>query len=134
MRSLNNLATNRSWTTDTGEKKEDAEFHNIVAWNKLGELCSQLLKKGRKVYLEGRLSTKAWTAQDGQQRKSTEIVIDDMIILDSLGRRTEDESVSEPVESTVAKAPAKKARKQESDDENNTTSSDASVSPDDIPF
>src|SRR5260221_14698687 len=69
------LATNRSWTTDTGEKKEDTEFHNIVAWNKLGELCSQLLKKGRKVYVEGRLSTKAWTGQDGQQRKTTEVVI-----------------------------------------------------------
>jgi single-strand DNA-binding protein len=52
------LATNRSWTTETGEKKEEAEFHRIVAWNKLAELCSQFLTKGKKVYLEGRLSTK----------------------------------------------------------------------------
>lgn len=77
------VATNRSWTTQTGETKEDTEFHKIVAWNKLGELCSQLLTKGRKVYVEGRLSTHAWTGQDGTQRSSTEIVIDDMIILDS---------------------------------------------------
>lgn len=77
------LATNRSWTTQTGETKEDTEFHRIVAWNKLGELCSQLLTKGRKIYVEGRLSTHSWTGQDGVQRTSTEIVIEDMIILDS---------------------------------------------------
>lgn len=77
------LATNRSWTTDTGERKEDTEFHRIVAWNKLAELCSQLCTKGRKVYVEGRLSTRTWAGQDGQQRTTTEIVIDDMILLDS---------------------------------------------------
>jgi len=76
------LATNRSWTTDTGEKHEETEFHRIVSWNKLAELCSQFLVKGRKVYVEGRLSTRSWTAQDGQQRSATEVVIDDMILLD----------------------------------------------------
>jgi single-strand DNA-binding protein len=76
------LATNRQWTTDSGEKKEDAEFHRIVAWNKLAEICSQLLVKGRKVYVEGRLQTRSWTGQDGGQRQTTEIVINDMIILD----------------------------------------------------
>lgn len=77
------LATNRSWTTDAGEKREDAEFHRVVAWNKLAELCSQLLFKGRKVYVEGRLQTRSWTSQDGSQRQTTEIVIEEMIILDS---------------------------------------------------
>ena len=77
------IATNRQWTTESGEKKEDTEFHRIVAWNKLAELCSQLLTKGRKVYVEGRLQTRSWQGQDGAQRSSTEIVIDDMIILDS---------------------------------------------------
>src|ERR1700756_969937 len=67
------LATNRSWTTDTGEKHEETEFHSIVAWNKLGELCSQFLVKGRKVYVEGRLSTRTWTGQDNQQRTTTEV-------------------------------------------------------------
>lgn len=76
------LATNRQWTTETGEKKEDAEFHRLVAWNKLAEICSQLLKKGRKIYVEGRLQTRSWTGQDGAQRTTTEIVINDMIILD----------------------------------------------------
>ena len=77
------LATNRQWATDSGEKKEDAEFHRLVAWNKLAEICSQLLKKGRKIYVEGRLQTRSWTGQDGNQRTTTEIVISDMIILDS---------------------------------------------------
>lgn len=77
------LATNRQWTTQSGETKEDTEFHRIVSWNKLAELCSQLLAKGRKVYVEGRLATHTWTGQDGLQRTTTEIVIDDMIILDS---------------------------------------------------
>lgn len=77
------LATNRQWTTESGDKKEDAEFHRIVAWNKLAELCAQLLAKGRKVYVEGRLQTRRWTGRDGVERITTEIVISDMIILDS---------------------------------------------------
>lgn len=77
------LATNRSWVTDAGEKKEETEFHRVVAWNKLAELCSQLLAKGRKIYVEGRLRTSAWQAADGSQRTTTEIVIEDMILLDS---------------------------------------------------
>lgn len=79
------LATNRGWVTDTGEKKEEAEFHKVVAWNKLAEICSQLLGKGRRVYIEGRLSTRSWQGQDGAQRQTTEIVAGDMIILDSRG-------------------------------------------------
>src|SRR3989304_4650372 len=77
------LATNRKWTTESGEKKEETEFHRVVAWNKLAELCSQLLAKGRKIYVEGRLRTNTWQAQDGTQRSTTEVVIEDMIILDS---------------------------------------------------
>lgn len=88
------LATNRSWTTQTGETKEDTEFHRIVSWNKLAELCAQLLAKGRKVYVEGRLSTHAWTGQDGAQRTSTEIVIEDMIILDSKRPLKEGEQIT----------------------------------------
>jgi single-strand DNA-binding protein len=76
------IATNRSWTTESGEKRDEADFHNIVAWNKLAEICVQLLKKGRKVYVEGRLSTRSWQAQDGTQKQRTEIVINDMVILD----------------------------------------------------
>ncbi len=77
------LATNRTWVTENSEKKEDTEFHRIVAWNKLAELCSQLIFKGRKVFVEGRLQTREWTGKDGGSRQVTEIVISDMIILDN---------------------------------------------------
>lgn len=86
------IATNRSWTTDTGEKKEEADFHRLVAWNKLAEICGQLLKKGRKVYVEGRLSTRSWQDKDGQTKYMTEVVLSDMILLDS--KPTEDSPVS----------------------------------------
>lgn len=79
------IATNRNWTTDTGEKKEEADFTRVVAWNKLAEICGQLLKKGRKVYVEGRLSTRSYQDKDGQTRYVTEVVISDMILLDSKG-------------------------------------------------
>lgn len=77
------LATNRQWTTPDGETREDVEFHNIVAWRKLAEICAQILSKGRKVYLSGRLQTRDWTGDDGVKRYRTEVVIDEMIALDS---------------------------------------------------
>jgi single-strand DNA-binding protein len=76
------IATNREWKVD-GENKQQTDYHNIVAWQKLGELCAQLLKKGTKVYVEGRIQNREWDGQDGQKVKRTEIVIEDMIILDS---------------------------------------------------
>jgi single-strand DNA-binding protein len=82
------LATNRGWTTATGEIKEDVQYHRIVAWQKLAELCAQLLKKGRKVYLEGRIVYRTYTGKDGQERQSTEIIMSDFIVFDD--RRTGD--------------------------------------------
>lgn len=79
------VATNRQWTTDAGEKKEDVEFHRVVSWNKLAEICAQLLKKGRKVYVEGRLQTSSWTGDDDVKRTKTEIVASEMIVLDFRG-------------------------------------------------
>ena len=76
------LATNRSWTpSDGGEKQEKVEYHNIVAWSKLAEICGQLLHKGDKVYVEGRLQTREWKSDDDQERKITEVVIDNMMLL-----------------------------------------------------
>lgn len=140
------LATNRSWTTDTGEKHEETEFHRIVAWNKLAELCSQFLTKGRKVYVEGRLATRSWQGQDGQQRSQTEIVIDDMILLDSGGaRRPTEEATSTPAREEVSdeaetaptpkpeKKPAPKDEKKEEPQEEKGEA-DEEVTADDIPF
>jgi single-strand DNA-binding protein len=82
------LATNRSWLPEgASERREETEFHRIVAWSKLADLCAQLLYKGVKVFVEGRLQTRNWTAQDGTQHTSTEVVIDDMIVLDKKGDR-----------------------------------------------
>jgi single-strand DNA-binding protein len=128
------IATNRNWTTDTGEKKEEVEFHRIVAWNKLAELCSQFLTKGRKVFVEGRLTTRSWTAQDGTQKQTTEIIINDMILLDNRRPSTEEPVAEEPTseEEPKAKAPAKKAAKEETPV--TEAPSEDEVAPDDIPF
>ena len=77
------LATNREWTDSSGQKQEGAEFHRIVAWGKLAEICSQLLQKGRKIFVEGRLQTRSWKSADGQDRQMTEVVIEEMIALDA---------------------------------------------------
>ncbi len=76
------IATNSQWTDAQGQKQTRAEFHNIVAWGKLADICSQYLAKGRRVFLEGRLQTREYTTQDGQKRSRTEITADNMIILD----------------------------------------------------
>lgn len=76
------IATNQTWTDAQGQKQQRAEYHNIVAWGKLAEICGQYLGKGRKVYVEGRLQTREWESQDGQKRQRTEIVADNMILLD----------------------------------------------------
>lgn len=77
------LATNREWTDSSGQKQEGVEFHRIVAWGKLGEICSQLLVKGQKIFAEGRLQTRAWKTQDGSDRQVTEVVIEEMIALNN---------------------------------------------------
>lgn len=77
------LATNRSWTSSEGEDQESAQFHRIVAWTHLAELCAKLLSIGDKVYLEGRVQYREWTGDDNVKRKTTEIVIDQMILLNS---------------------------------------------------
>lgn len=90
------LATNRSWKTEGGEIREEAEFHRLVAWNKLAELCSQLCTKGRKIYVEGRLQTRTFTGSDNAQHTITEIVIDDMILLDSKFAHPSPDSAGSP--------------------------------------
>jgi len=83
------VATNLVWTDQSGQKHEKAEFHNIVAWARLAEICGQYLKKGAKVYLEGRLQTRDWVGQDSVKRYRTEIVAENMIMLDRAGARSQ---------------------------------------------
>ena len=131
------IATNRQWKTESGELKDNAEFHRIVAWDKLAEICGKMLKKGTRAYVEGRLQTRTWQAQDGAQKSTTEIVITDMLVLDSRGK-TDEISMPEDVheethEVEAGKKPAaekkvvsKKAQKKEEVSEE--------VDNDDIPF
>jgi single-strand DNA-binding protein len=75
------LATNRSVTNEKGEKTEAVDFHRIVAWRKLAELCDQYLSKGKKVYVAGRLQSRSFTGTDGTPKTITEVVIADIILL-----------------------------------------------------
>lgn len=132
------IATNRNWTTDTGEKKDEVEFHRIVAWAKLAELCSQFLVKGRKVFVEGRLTTRSWTAQDGTQKQTTEIVISDMILLDSKRPDTTEPHTetaeSEPTEKEEEKTESKKLSKAKPVSGKKEEAKEEEIAPDDIPF
>ncbi len=107
------IATTYSYKDATGQKVEKPEYHSIVAWGKLAEICTQYLAKGRKVYAEGRLQTREWTSQDGQKRTRTEIVAENVILLDrapagsaggmgggaarSMGGGNSGESMEEPI-------------------------------------
>lgn len=79
------VATNRSWKDANGMKQDQTEYHNIVVWGKLAEICGQYLKKGQKVYFDGRLQTREWDGQDGVKRYRTEIVAENMIMLGGRG-------------------------------------------------
>lgn len=80
------VATGEKWKDQEGNLQERTEWHNIVAWRKLAEICGQYLKKGSKVYLEGRLQTRSWDDKNtGAKRYATEIIADDLIMLDSKG-------------------------------------------------
>ncbi len=145
------IATNRSYVSSDGNRKEETEFSRIISWNKLAELCSQLLAKGRKVYVEGRLQTRSWETPDGQNRQQTEVVIDDMRILDSK-KSIEEVATGESLEALLEETPAGNAPQEpaassESDEGAKDTKSenekkekkkdgkdDESVDLDDLPF
>jgi len=79
------VATNHSWKDAQGVKQEQAEYHNAVAWGRLAEIIGSYVKKGTKIYIEGRIQTRDWQGQDGVKRYRTEIVAENAIILDRLG-------------------------------------------------
>jgi len=76
------VAINRTWNTADGERRTDTEWFNVVAWGTLAEICKEYLAKGRRVYIEGRLQTRHWDDPQGNKHTSTEIVANEMIILD----------------------------------------------------
>lgn len=76
------VATNRSWNDAAGELQTAVEYTDIVAWGKLSEIVGQILKKGRRTYIEGRLQTRNWEGPDGVRRYKTELIASDIIVLD----------------------------------------------------
>lgn len=121
------VATNRTWTDGSGQRQEKADFHNVVAWGKLAEICSQYLKKGRKVFVEGRMQTREWDGEDGQKRYRTEIVAENIILLDKPGEGGGYEPINDipmsaaPASASVADAPV-------------TIEKEDEVAIDDLPF
>ncbi len=123
------IATNRSWTTADGQVKEDVQYHRIVSWQKLAELCGKLLAKGKKVYLEGRLTYRTFTGKDGQERSITEIVLDDFIVFGD-GRR----QITTETQETKEKEVSKEEKVGIKDNKPEEKTMDENVNADDIPF
>ena len=95
------IATNREWVTKDGEKHTSTEYHDLIAWSKLAELCNTYLKKGKLIYVEGYLKTRSWETEEGVKKYKTEVVIEDMIMLDKRGSEEGEEMMS-----TGSEAPA----------------------------
>lgn len=126
------IATNRTWTTAEGQTKEDVQYHRVTAWNKLAELCGKLLVKGRKIYMEGRITYRNYTDKAGVPKSITEIILDDFILLDSkraegehaaaTGAASHDEPTHHDAAPTVEDTPTEEP------------STDETIKPSDIPF
>lgn len=98
------VASGRSYTTAAGEKHDETEWFNLVAWNKLGEICNQYLVKGSRVYAEGRIKTESWEDKEsGQKRYRTTVVVGEMIILD--GRNSESFQADDTADEEAPQAP-----------------------------
>jgi len=141
------VATNRRWRNQQGELQEDTQFHEVVAWGKLAELCTQMLHKGSKVYVEGRLQTRSWEAPDGSRRQRTEVIMENFVPLTPKGAITalaeQTERVEEPVKPEKPKPPVqekaksktqKKATKKEEKETEKTEEIDEDINLEDIPF
>ena len=116
------LATNYSRKDKNGELKEETEWHNIVAWGKLGEICTQYLAKGRQAYVEGRLRTRSWEDREGKTRTTTEIIADNVVMLGGRGEGT-------------AEAPTRSgATRTTTVDDSSGEAGSPEITDDDIPF
>lgn len=135
------VATNRKFKNASGELQESTEFHNVVAWAKLAELCNQLLHKGSGVLIEGRLQTRSWEGQDGVKRQTTEIIAENMVALGARGDATEfsaEDSSGEESETnqskTGAKAKTTKSQKTKSANQQKEKEIEEVIDIDDIEF
>ncbi len=129
------VATNRVWNSNSGERQEKTEFHNVVAWGKLADICGQYLVKGQLVMFEGRLETRTWEGQDGVKRSKTEIIAENM----QMGPKARQDGASSysgaPKKENSGVAPEKKAENvEENINIENKSSSEEEIRIEDIPF
>ena len=127
------IATNRQWKDSQGQQKDDVTFHRVVAWSKLAEICGQYLKKGTRIYVEGRIDNRTWENKQGEKQNTSEIVIDEMIILSSKDGVQQSQPAQQP-------APAQEAKAEDPPEPPAPTQEELSskggeeVDPNDIPF
>lgn len=107
------VATNRRWTDQSGNPQEQVEFHDIVAWGKIAEICQQILHKGNKVYVEGRLQTRSWEGQDGVKRYKTEIVAENFVALTPRTIDAVESQAAAPVPGAEIKAKEETGKKED---------------------
>jgi single-strand DNA-binding protein len=125
------LAVSRTWKTPDGQTRDETEWFKVVAWERLAEQCNEYLRKGSKVFIEGRLQTREWQAPDGQQRQMVEVVASNMLILDS----RQQAAVGGPAPYGEERpAPARQSGGYPSGYSNNNYDDEADVDVDDIPF
>lgn len=122
------VATNRRWKDKDGNTKEDTQYHEVSIWGRLGELASQMLSKGKKVYVEGRLSTTSWEGNDGVKRQKTEIVAENFIPLSPKGDATGFDLSEIGSDAKKSAAPKKEDKKDAAPAESDE------INLDDIPF
>lgn len=123
------IATSSRWTDASGQTQEKTEFHNIVAWGKLADIVAQYIRKGSKVFVEGRIQTRDWDGEDGVKRYRTEIVADNVIMLDRKGEGPAMGGMTMEREPSGIKSTSKK--KTESFDE---MASEEPIAVEDLPF
>jgi len=124
------VATNLIWTDQSGQRQERVEFHNVVVWRRLAEIAGQYLKKGSKAYFEGRLQTRNWMGQDNVRRYRTEIIVDNLIMLDRPGAPASSTGAEQPP--TPSEEPVIDVEEATSTDETNPSEEEIKV--ENIPF
>lgn len=138
------VATNFSWMDSaSGQRKDKVEFHNIVAWRKLAEICEMYLRKGTKVYIEGRIQTRDWEGEDGVKRYKTEIIAESMIMLDRKGdspsggagaQQPEEQAEEKSDSAPVASSPRTQRAVKSTTKGQATPAQEEEISIDDLPF
>ena len=125
------VATNRVWKDQQGNQQDRTEFHNVVTWRRLAEICAQYLTKGKQIYLEGHLQTRTWEGKDGKKNYRTEVIADNMIML---GSRGDSPSAPAPARAAANTYASPSSDTKPAEEAAPATISDEEIRIEDIPF